>query len=61
MLTFLLLLRETLIFVNPKPTSKVTVEENSGAPFSFLSLIEYKGPCEPSGGYCHDYLFITKE
>jgi hypothetical protein len=37
-----------LIVTEREATSKVSWQEKRGAPLSFLTLVEYRGPCPPS-------------
>ena len=41
-----------LIATERKPTSKITWEETRGIPLTFVTLIEYRGPCASEEGYC---------
>ena len=36
-----------LVAIEREATSKVTWNESRGAPFPFLTLVEYRGPCPP--------------
>jgi hypothetical protein len=48
-----LLMPSLLVVVQREATSLVTWEQRRGMPLAFVTLDEFRGPCAPSGEFCH--------
>jgi hypothetical protein len=46
-----------LVIVEREATSKVSWDQTRGAPFPFLVLTEYRGPCPPLNDFCIRFYF----